>query len=104
MLPAREQAPALLQLCCSMRLSSSRLPLQATNALAQPLSLPPCSENRKRREEKARLPDNQQRPRWRNLPFFALKKYLTYRNKTGGYGKVIIYTSCKLFKHLNGPL
>ncbi|CAN8023989.1 unnamed protein product, partial [Ixodes persulcatus] len=58
---------------CSMRLSSSRLPLQATNALAQPLSLPSRSENCKRREEKAGLPDKQQRPRWPNLPFFALK-------------------------------
>ncbi|KAM7290109.1 hypothetical protein ISCGN_026779 [Ixodes scapularis] len=101
MLPAREQTPALLQLCCSMRLSSSRLPLQATNALAQPLSLPPRSGNCKRREEKARLPEKQQRPRWRNLPFFALNKYFTYRNN---YGKVIIYTSRKLFEQLNWAL
>uniref|UniRef100_A0A6B0UIK5 Putative secreted protein n=1 Tax=Ixodes ricinus TaxID=34613 RepID=A0A6B0UIK5_IXORI len=102
MLPAREQTPALLQLCCSMCFSSSRLLLQATNASTQPLSLPSRSENCKRREEKAGLPDKQQRPRWRNLPFFALKKYLTYRTKTGGYGKVIVYTLCKLFKRPNG--
>ncbi|EEC15931.1 hypothetical protein IscW_ISCW022456 [Ixodes scapularis] len=59
--------------CCSMRLSSSLLPLQATSALAQPLPLPSRTKNCKRRAEQAKLPDKQQRPRWRNLPFFALK-------------------------------